>query len=87
MHEQIDFLKKQQWTITNYLLLVYAAWTGTLPPAIDPWPQYPPHQAAFDRIQAQSTRDAVRHIRSATIRVSVITQIVFSLQHSSLGRG
>jgi hypothetical protein len=25
MHEQISFLKKQQWTITNYLLLVYGA--------------------------------------------------------------
>jgi len=25
MFEQISFLKKQQWTITNYLLLVYAA--------------------------------------------------------------
>ena len=25
MHEQISFLKKQQWTITNYLLLLYGA--------------------------------------------------------------
>jgi hypothetical protein len=25
MYEQISFLKKQQWTITNYLLLLYGA--------------------------------------------------------------
>jgi DNA integrity scanning protein DisA with diadenylate cyclase activity len=25
LHEQISFLKKQQWTITNYLVLLYAA--------------------------------------------------------------
>ena len=25
LHDQIAFLKKQQWTITNYLLLLYAA--------------------------------------------------------------
>jgi hypothetical protein len=23
LHEQISFLKKQQWTITNYLILLY----------------------------------------------------------------
>jgi hypothetical protein len=25
LYEQVAFLKKQQWTITNYLLLIYAA--------------------------------------------------------------
>jgi hypothetical protein len=25
LHEQVSFLKKQQWTITNYLVLLYAA--------------------------------------------------------------
>jgi hypothetical protein len=25
MYEQVDFLKKQQWTITNYIALIYAA--------------------------------------------------------------
>jgi hypothetical protein len=28
LHEQIGFLKKQQWTITNYLLIIYAAVFG-----------------------------------------------------------
>jgi hypothetical protein len=30
LHEQIGFLKKQQWTITNYLLLIYAAVFGIM---------------------------------------------------------
>ena len=30
LHEQIGFLKKQQWTITNYLLIIYAAAFGIL---------------------------------------------------------
>ena len=25
MYDQVDFLKKQQWTITNYIALIYAA--------------------------------------------------------------
>src|SRR4051794_15408635 len=25
MYEQVDFLKKQQWTITNYIALIYGA--------------------------------------------------------------
>lgn len=31
MLDRMDFLKKQQWTITNYLVLIYAAifWFGT----------------------------------------------------------
>jgi hypothetical protein len=28
LHEQVAFLKKQQWTITNYIALIYAAIFG-----------------------------------------------------------
>jgi hypothetical protein len=37
LHEQISFLKKQQWTITNYLLVVYAAAFGIVK-GLDPTP-------------------------------------------------
>ena len=29
MLDQLNFLKKQQWTITNYLVLIYAGCSGS----------------------------------------------------------